>query len=219
MRRQHRRDAAVRRVHVHPQSLARAEVGDGRHRIDACRRRRPDRGHDGNRQHPVRAILADRVRERVDAHAEAIVGRDLAQGLEAEADRDDGLVDGRMRLVRTVNAHAGHVAPPGQALRANVVDGDFARRDDCVHRRDRRRVVDDAFERVGQTDQPSQPTERDGFELSRGGRRAPQHRLLIECGRQKVGQDAGRVQWVRPGTSTRSKSFMMASNGSPCSGA
>ena len=79
-------------------------------------------------------------------------------------------------------------------MRAHAGDADFARRDERVHGRDRRRVVDHAFESVGQADQLAEPAERDRLELGGGRRRAPQHRLLVERGRQKFGEDAGRAR-------------------------
>src|SRR5439155_15539453 len=54
-----------------------------------------------------------------------------------------------------------------------------------------RRVVDDAFERVGQAEKAAQPGKRDLFEFGRGGRRPPEHRLLIKRGREKFGEHAG----------------------------
>ena len=62
-----------------------------------------------------------------------------------------------------------------------------------MHCRDRCRVVDHTFERVGQADEPPEPRERDRFELGRRWRRAPQHRLLIERGAQKIREHARRA--------------------------
>ena len=96
-----------------------------------------------------------------------------------------------MRLIGAVHRDGGHVAASGEPFRAHVRDRRLARRHERMHRRDRRRVVDDAFECPGQPDQLAQPAERHLFELGRGGRRAPQHRLLIERGGQEIGEHAG----------------------------
>ena len=98
-----------------------------------------------------------------------------------------------MRLIRTVHARRWNVAPSREPLCAHVGDRRLARRHERVHRRHRGRVVNDAFEGVGQADQPPEPRERDGFEFGGGGRGPPQHRLLIERGRQEIGEHAGRA--------------------------
>jgi hypothetical protein len=95
---------------VQPESLARADVGDGRHRVHARGRRRADGGDDGQRDAACRAIVGDRPRERVGAHAELCVRRDLPQRLVAEAEQDDRLVDRRVRLLGAVDAVARQVA-------------------------------------------------------------------------------------------------------------
>jgi hypothetical protein len=60
-----------------------------------------------------------------------------------------------------------------------------------VQRRDRRRVVDHALERVGQADQLAQPAERHLLELGRDRRRPPEHRLLVQRGREELRETPG----------------------------
>ena len=164
-----------------------------RDRIDARRRRRADGGDDRDRQQAGRAILGNRVAQGVGAHPVRAVDRDPPQRLVAEADRDHALVDRRMRLLGAVDAQRGKVAAPGEAAHADLVDGRLAGGEQRVHGRDRRGVVDHAFESRRQADQLAQPAERHGFELRGRRRRAPQHRLLVERRRQELGEDAGRA--------------------------
>jgi len=55
----------------------------------------------------------------------------------------------------------------GKPFFTDAGDRGLARGHDRVQGGNRRGVVDDTFERIGQSDQPAQPSERDGFELRR----------------------------------------------------
>jgi len=92
-----------------------------------------------------------------------------------------------------VDANSGKVLASGEPALAYVIDAGLARGDERVHAGDRCGVVDDTLERVGQADETPQPAKRHGFELGGGGRGPPQHRLLIERRREKLGEHAGRA--------------------------
>ena len=93
-----------------------------------------------------RAILFDRCLECVDTHPELGVRRNPAQRMVAEAEQDDGFVDRRVRLVRAVHCERRAWRQPVGSNRGNRA---LARGGEGMQRRDRRRVVDDAFEGVG----------------------------------------------------------------------
>ena len=67
------------------------------------------------------------LRERIVAHAEVAVRRNLPQRLVPESQQDDVLVDRRVGLVRTVDAKARNVGAAGEPERAHVRDGRLAR--------------------------------------------------------------------------------------------
>ena len=191
---QHRRHAARRprrRAATRPRArrCRRWPPRDRRSSSTSCRRWRPPR----SACRPAARSSAIAAAQRVGPHAERVVGRDLHDGLVAEAEQDDGLVDRRVRLVRAVDAQPRHVVAAREPVRAHAGHAPLARRRQRVQRRDRRRVVDDALERVGQAHQLPQPAERDRLEFGRRRRRAPEHRLLVERRRQELGEHAGRA--------------------------
>ena len=121
-------------------------------------------------------------------HPEFGVRGNPRQRVVSETEQDDRLVDRRVRVLAAVDANAAQPVASGEPGPAHVRHRRLARRGQRVQRRDRGRVVDDAVERVGKPDQPPQPAERDLFQLGRRRRRPPQHRLLVECRRQELGQ-------------------------------
>src|SRR4029079_12133888 len=96
-----------------------------------------------------------------------------------------------VRVLAAVDADAADVIACGKPGAADVRHRRFSRGGEGVQCGDRRRVVDDAVEGVGQADQPLQPAQRDLLELGCRRRRAPQHRLLVERRREKLAEDAG----------------------------
>ncbi len=90
-----------------------------------------------------------------------------------------------------------HIRSSREAADAHVADGDFPCRHHRVHRADRRRVVDDAFETRRKPEQLAQPAERDGLELGCRRRCPPEHRLLVERRGEQIGEDARRAAGAR----------------------
>ena len=185
------RDPGVGRVDVQPQALVRAEAGDGVDRVDAGGRGGAHRGDHRQRGHAARAVGRDRLPQRVGPHAELRVRRDPGQRVVAESERHDRLVDRRMRLFGGVDAQRPEVRAPGQPPRADAGHRPVPGRGQRVQAGDGRRVVDDPLERVGQAEKLPQPAQRHLFELGRGGRRPPQHRLHVQGGRQELGEHPG----------------------------
>ena len=153
-RRRRRRRRAAR-------SFARADRGD-RPRTGStlvstwCRRsRRPPSAASRPR---------DRRRSRapssVGPHAELGVAGIRAQRVVAEAEQDHRLVDRRVRLLGAIDAHARRGRASGEPCARTVRQRRLARRGERVQRRDRRGVVDDAFERcrAGRSAARSQPS-------------------------------------------------------------
>ena len=101
---QHGRRAAVRRVHVQPEPLAVADVGDGGDRVDAGRGGRAHGGDHRERRHAGGTVFRDRGCKRFGPHRELLIGLDRAAAVLADAEHDAGLLDRRMRLLRGVDA-------------------------------------------------------------------------------------------------------------------
>ena len=174
---------------MEPESLARRDVGDRRHRVHARRPRRPDgRAHrDGS---PAGGpVLGDRTSQRRRIHPELGVGRDLAHALPAQAEDDRALLDRGVRLVGRVDAEAGYVGTPGHPLLPDLEPGGLARRGERAQRGDRRRVVDDAAEGGGQAEELPEPVEDDVLQLGGGRRRAPEHGVDVERGAEELAED------------------------------
>jgi hypothetical protein len=86
---------------------------------------------------PSRCPIFDNGRvERFWLHAELAVGLDPTERLVPETQQNDGLVDRRMRVVRTVDAKTRHVGPSGQPLRSHIRHRHFARGSKSMERRD-----------------------------------------------------------------------------------
>ena len=159
------------------------------------RRRAADGGDDRDRQETRGAIGARSRRASASGRMRNSASAGIrAQRVVAEAEQDHRLVDRRVRVLAAVDADAGagRRARPGPRARTSGT-ARLARGGERVQRRDRRRVVDHALERVGQAEQLPQPAERHLLELGRRRRGAPQHRLLVERGGQELGEDAGRA--------------------------
>ena len=92
-----------------------------------------------------------------------------------------------------IDADTFDVGPPGEAGGPHVRHRRLASRREGMQRRDGRRVVDDAFESVGQRNEPAQPAQRDLFQFRRRGGRAPQHRLLVQSRGEELREDARRA--------------------------
>ena len=188
--RHHRRGPRVGGVDVQPQPLAGADVGDGRHRVDAGDRGGADGRHHRQRRHPVPPVLRDGGGEGVGAQAEALVGGDAPQPVVAQPQRHHGLVDRRVGVLGAVDARRREVGAAGEAALAHLGHR-LPGRGERVQGRDRGGVVDDPLEAVGQPEQAPQPPEGRLFELGHRRRGAPQHALGVEPGAQEVGEDAG----------------------------
>src|SRR5437667_458490 len=120
-----------------------------------------------DRQQAGGAIFRDRRAEGRGPHLITVVAGDLAQRFVTEPDGDDRFVDRRVRLIRAVHARTRDIVAAGKPLFTHARDCDLARGHNRVQGGNRRGVVDDTFERIGQSDQPAQPSARDGFELRR----------------------------------------------------
>ena len=96
-----------------------------------------------------------------------------------------------MRLLGGVHGQRWQVRAPCHPPCPCLRRGPMARRRQRVQRRDRRRVVNHAFERLRQPEELPEPAEGYLFQLCRGGRGPPQHRLHVERGGKKLRQHAG----------------------------
>src|SRR3954464_1092524 len=96
-------------------------------------------------------------------------------------------------MLPAVDADAGEIGAAGEPMRADAGNGRLARGSERMERRYRGGVVDYPFERGRQTDQLTKPSERHLFELRCGGRGAPEHRLLVERGREELGEHPWRA--------------------------
>ncbi len=90
------------------------------------------------------------------------------------------------------DAQARQIEPARHPARADVEAERLARGGERGESADRRGVVDDSVEGVGQAEHPAQPAERDVFELGRGGRGAPEHRVDVERRGERFGEDGHR---------------------------
>jgi hypothetical protein len=70
----------------------------------------------------------------------------------------------------------------------------FARGGERGEPADRGRIVDDAVQAAIESEQIAQPREHDVFEFGRGGRRAPEHRVDVERGNQRLGDHGDRAR-------------------------
>ena len=161
-------------------------------RIDRRRRRRADRRDRTHRPPPVCEIVVERARQRFRLHAEIAVDRDPYHVLAPDAERDRGLLDVRVRLIGDVDAQHRQIGAAGHPAFANLESQRFARRGERRVTADRGRVVDDAVKRRRQPEHLAQPPQRDIFQLGRGRRGAPQHRVDVECGGERFGEDRHR---------------------------
>jgi hypothetical protein len=176
---------------VQPDGVPLANVSHSNHRVDAGRGCRPHRGDDRDWYAAGVAVGRNLGVEKVGAHPEVVVHRNPGERIVAQADRDHRLVHRRVRLLRAVNAQGCEVVASCQPLGSHVGDRGFARRRHRVQRGNRRGVVNDPLERRGEPNQLPEPAERDRLEFGRGGRRAPQHGLLVEGGCEKIGEHTG----------------------------
>jgi hypothetical protein len=108
-------EAAVGAVHVQPQALVPAEVGEVAERIDGTGLHAPRVGRDQERPMPGPAVGRDRRPQAGQVDAEVVAGRDLAGS--AEPEREGGLLQAGMTLGRHVHGEPGM---PLQALGPDV---------------------------------------------------------------------------------------------------
>ena len=80
---------------------------------------------------------------------------------------------------------------PGEPLGRRVEARGLARGGERDERRRRRRVREQAVERVGQPERLAQPPDDDALELGPDRRRPPQHRVLAERGREELAEHPG----------------------------
>jgi hypothetical protein len=136
-------------VNVEPEPLALAHVGDFGDGVNARRRGRAHGGDDAEGKSAGTPVFFNQMRERGGVHAELGVGGNLAQRALAEAERDERLLDRRVRLFRGVETEQREVGPPAHPLFTDAQIQSLARGRDGVHGGDRGRVVDDAAELRG----------------------------------------------------------------------
>jgi len=98
-------------------------------------------------------VLRDRGIERVSAHRELRVRGNAAQRVVSEAEQDDALVDGGVRVLGAVHTERPDIGAAGETRAAHVGHRELACRCQSVQRRDRGRVVDHTFESVWQSEQ------------------------------------------------------------------
>ena len=127
--------ARVGGIHVEPRPLAFGNVGHGSDWVDRCRRRRPDRRDDRDRQAARRPIGLDRRLERLGAELEPLVDRDPHQRRTAEPERHARLLDRAVGLGRGVDPEGRHVPPCRKALGRGIDSGCLT----CRGKRDERR--------------------------------------------------------------------------------
>ena len=181
-----RGDAEHRRVDVHPDPLAQAELADRAHGIDRLGGGRADRCAAEERRQAGRAIGRNELGERSEVEREGVVDRNEAQALCAQAGDPEGLLDGRVRLRRGV-AHE------------LTASGPLTRRDHGAEHRGGGRVLDHAAARacraepLGQVEQLDEPVEHVRLELGHGRARRPEHPLHAEAGREQLAEH----RWAR----------------------
>ncbi len=160
------RRPGIGRVDVQPRARLLAELGDLGNRIHGGGRGRP-----GCRDNRGRAL--DLLRKGIRAHAELVVNRHRP----AFEPNEPGRL--RHREVRLLG-HEHHPARPQLPGRGKSGD-----------RRRRRRVLDVAVKTLGEAEQLAQPVECELLDLRRRRRRAPEHRVHVQCGDEELGEDSG----------------------------
>ena len=140
-------------------------------------------------------IFVDRFGQFFGDHLEPFVALDLSQGLRVPRPSVmHAFVDRRMNVLRTINTQQRQIVAAAHSVVADLQIRPFACGGDRVHCRNRRRVVDDAFEMLGQIHHLPQPIEHDILKLGRRGRRSPEHRLHIERG-GRASRQKRRPRW------------------------
>ena len=165
--------------------MALADIGDGRHGVDAGGGGGADGGGDAAGAEARGEIALDHLAQGVRQHAEFGVDGDEADVIVADADGDGALGDGGVRLFGGVDHQAA-----GRALGARVGVGGLARGGDGVHAAGGSGVVDEAEPVVGQSGPVTQPAEGHLFEFGGGGRCFPDHAVGIEGGGEQLAEDA-----------------------------
>ncbi len=112
--------ASIGPVGVEPEALAPAEIGDLAQGIDAARVHRARVAHDDRRVQARLPVRGHGLAQEVHADAERIVGRDLAELAQADAEQVHRLVHAIVDLIGGVDDHARQGA---QALLAHVARG------------------------------------------------------------------------------------------------
>ena len=120
-------EAAVSGIHVEPAPLALGERGDGVERIHGTRVGGAGRRDDHPWAQPARAVVGDGLRERIGAHAKALVERDVADHHVGQAREPQRLLDAVVRLRGEVDDSRRHVcAETPCASRAVAIATRFA---------------------------------------------------------------------------------------------
>ena len=113
----------VGRVDMEPDALGCGDLGDLGDRIHRGRGRRPEGGHDRDRQATRGSILGDRRSQEVRTEPGVVVGRDAHERVAAEAEGHARLLDGAVSLGRGVDAQGGQLGPPAQPVPGDVEAG------------------------------------------------------------------------------------------------
>ena len=175
----HDGEPAVRGVHVEPDVLRRAEIGQLRQRVDGA-----GRGGAGVRAHgdgisPGRAVLRHHARERVEVDAGAAVARHDAGVVRTDARDLHGSDVGGVALVAHVH---------GGALR--VARG-LPRRHERVQTRGGPSAREQPARRLRHAEPAPEPLDDDAFELARAAPHQPVARVEVVSGGEEVRDDAG----------------------------
>lgn len=147
--RRRRGGTGVGSVYMQPGSRLLGERSDGRHGIHHSRRGSTDRGHDRDRSDARGAVLGQGCRERVGAKRKRVVGSDVTNPVPAETQRDGGLGDRRVRLLRRIDSSP---RSPVKARAGRLGQRGLPCCRERVERADRRGVVD------GPPKAPGRPT-------------------------------------------------------------
>ncbi len=184
-----RRDPAVGGIHMEPEPVFLADVGDLLQRIDRARRHGPRRRHDDDRSRAGSEVLLDGPAERVDAHPELSVDRHFSHGASAEPHHVGGALVDDVRLGRGVDRQR---RTRGDPLLARVPTGlrvaGGLQRDEVRHGPTGH---DQPARSRRQPEDVREPAHELELDLGRGGRERPATDVHVHPGREQVGHRAG----------------------------
>jgi len=174
-------EGAVGPVHVVPEPLLGADVGDGAHRVHGARVHRARRRHREEGTQARRPVGGDGRAERVGPHPVRGVDGDLAHPVGEDARQPRGLRDAQVHLTGDVQ-HALAQGLPQQPL-AGADHGA-----EVGHRAARRQEPPG---RGGHAHPAREPGEHVGLELHEGRRRLPDARVAVRDVGHQVGEGRG----------------------------